>query len=113
MDNDSNVVLLSSVLQYLPEPFKVLDQILSLGINTFIIDRTCYLNSSNVSQIKIQSVSEDVYKASYPCHFFLEKDIVKHIENRGYTLIETFDSLDKLAPFASWKGHVYLRNFNE
>ena len=113
MDNDSNVVLLSSVLQYLPEPFKVLDEILSSGINTLIIDRTCYLNSSNISQIKIQSVTDDVYKTSYPCHFFIEKDVVKYIENRGYSLIETFDSLDNLAPFASWKGHVYLRNIDE
>ena len=108
-ENNSNVVLLSSVLQYLQEPFEILDKLLSSKIDTFIFDKTSYSKSSNVGLIKIQHVPENIYKASYPCHFFIEKDVVNHIEDRGYKLIEEFKSLDELDPFAYWKGHIYLR----
>ncbi len=108
-ENNSNVVLLSSVLQYLQEPFEILDRLLSSKIDTLIIDRTSYLKSSKVGLIKIQHVPENIYKASYPCHFFIEKDVVNHIENFGYKLIEEFESPDELDPSAYWKGHIYLR----
>lgn len=108
-ENNPNVVLLSSVLQYLQEPLEILDQLLSSKIDTLIIDRTCYLKSSKMGLIKIQHVPENIYKASYPCHFFIEKDVVNHIEDHGYKLIEEFESLDELDPSAYWKGHIYLR----
>ena len=39
-----NVLLLSSVLQYLDEPFKWLDKLINLKINYIIIDRTAFID---------------------------------------------------------------------
>lgn len=108
-ENNLNVVFISSVLQYLQEPLKILGQLLSAKIETLIIDRTCYSRASKVALIKIQHVPESIYKASYPCHFFVEKDIVSYTQDRGYKLIEEFKSLDELDSSAYWKGHIYLR----
>ena len=49
-----NVIILSSVLQYIQNPFGLLQTLCSLGAETLIIDRTCYLKTGALSQITVQ-----------------------------------------------------------
>jgi len=108
-ENQPNVVLLSSVLQYLPNPWELLRTLLAMKVEYLIIDRTPFLNSGISSTIKIQSVPESIYSASYPCWFFEMAHMRNLLVNAGYKEIETFESLDKLSPLATWRGFIFKK----
>lgn len=94
-ENESQVVLLSGVLQYLEQPYKLLDQISEFGIKYIIIDRTP-LHNKDDDFISIQKVPAKIYKASYPCWLFGRKKLFKYIDKNYNALVE-FDSLDNLS----------------
>lgn len=107
--NNPNLVILSSVLQYLPEPWCILNEIIKINARVIVIDRTPYTNSLE-EEVKIQIVSDDIYKASYPCHFFVENKILELFKNAEYTLLESFNSIDKFGDWPPWKGHIFVKN---
>jgi len=108
-ENRINVVLLSSVLQYLPAPYSVLEELLAVRANTVILDRTSFLVSGNDEIIRLQHVPETIYKATYPCRLLDEKKMSQFILDRGYKLMEVFGSIDKFDPDAFWRGHIYQK----
>ena len=85
-----NVVLLSGVLQYLPEPYVVVDEILNSGIPYVIIDRTVY-SGAKQDRIAVQHVPASIYKASYPIRIFGEQSIHNSFHG-GYKLIADFET---------------------
>ena len=110
-ENKPNVVLLSSVLQYLPNPTSVLNMIIKTQANTLILDRTPYVNNGVRPSIKIQTVPPEIYSASYPCQFLNEYELIAELKKKNYSLLETFDSLDKLDSAATWKGHIFILDY--
>lgn len=84
-----NVLLISSVLQYLEKPYEWLEMFLELNIPYIIIDRTAFVDNQQ-DILTIQNVPEEIYKASYPAWFFGGKLKRSLIEKR-YSLIE-FDN---------------------
>ena len=76
-DNKPNVVLLSSVLQYLPDAEVVIDEINNSGILMLIIDRTPF-NNEQGDKICIQTVPESIYRATYPMRIF-SQDRLNHL----------------------------------
>jgi putative methyltransferase (TIGR04325 family) len=107
--NQPNVVLLSSVLQYISDPYGLLHRLIDVQPDIFILDRTCYSNYENNEVIRIQHVPASIYSASYPCRYFDENVVLKCFNDGGYRLLEDFDSLDKLDTMATWKGHIFIR----
>lgn len=87
-----NVVLLSGVLQYLPQPYKVLDDLMAEGIQYVVIDRTSFSDSS-ADRITMQHVPPSIYPASYPCHVFGRQSFLDRWHDR-YDVIAQFDSND-------------------
>lgn len=112
IESRPNVVLFSSVLQYLPDPELVLELFAKLEPDFLLIDRTPFLVSDEASLIKVQRVPSSIYSASYPCWFFNLSEFVKLIEHLGYEEIERFSSLDKLSNLASWKGLIFKKVSN-
>ncbi len=108
-ENSPNVIILSSVLQYVRDPVALLEHLAGLGVETIIIDRTCYLKKGNHSIIKIQEISNRIYEAKYPCRFFVEDQVIDIPRSYNYALLESFDSLDKLSDKAFWRGHVLIK----
>jgi putative methyltransferase (TIGR04325 family) len=106
-ENKPNVVLLSSVLQYLPNPVRVMNLLLEIQAETLILDRTPYVNYGVMPSIKIQKVPSKIYTASYPCQFLSESELISEITMKNYILLETYSSLDKLDSSATWKGHIF------
>ena len=104
-----DAVLLSSVLQYIPNPEEIIEEVTGIGSYIIIIDRTPYTNSLNNKVIRIQSTPKTIYPASYPIQYFVEEPIIKSFAEKGYDLLETYNSLDKLDSNATWKGHIYLK----
>lgn len=108
--NPVNVVLLSSVLQYLPRPYEVLNKLVSINANTLILDRTSFLPNDSNDIIRLQHVPNEIYKASYPCHVFNEAKMCQFISDRGYQLIEKFGAIDEFDSNSNWRGHIYFKN---
>jgi len=68
-DQHPNTVLLSSVLQYLPDPWKVFEKLLRCGAKIIVIDRTPMI-SSPIDGVFLQHVPAAIYPASYPMWAF-------------------------------------------
>jgi putative methyltransferase (TIGR04325 family) len=101
-----NIVLLSSVLQYLEEPYSLLENLKSLPIDYIIIDRTPFVSGKD--RITIQKVWPRIYKASYPCWFFNEQKIV-NLLSTDFRLVLKFDALDKANISSKFKGFIFSK----
>lgn len=106
-----NVVLLSSVLQYLPDPYVVLDELIGSAPDVVVIDLTI-VNSEARDRIFVQNVPKTIYQASYPVYALSEDRWVKTMNMAGYALIEKFPSISfpALAYIGShFKGYIFMR----
>jgi len=104
-----NCLLLSSVLQYLPEPYVVLRRLLSYGFPHILIDRTAFLKR-DTDRLTVQTVPESIYPASYPAWFFSETSLRAAFTDAGYVLVADFLCLYELSPedeAAYHKGFIY------
>jgi putative methyltransferase (TIGR04325 family) len=107
-----NVILISSVLQYMPDPGKILQELLSAQANTLIIDRTPM--SDSVANIAcIQVVPPSIYPASYPA-WILSRDWLKR-ELTGWQLVTEFGGIEPAGVTTSgvsfsWDGLIARRN---
>ncbi len=84
-----NVVLFSSVLQYLEHPIEIIDQVLGLDPMAVIIDRTPVAKTGE--RITIQHVPKSIYPATYPCRF-LDKSQLHDSLGKGRALTPWFNS---------------------
>jgi putative methyltransferase (TIGR04325 family) len=106
--NTANVILLSSVIQYLANPYQKLKEILSLGIKYIIIDRTAFIKGSQ-DRLTIQKVPPDIYEASYPA-WFLNENKLLNLFSKDYELISDFASKDKAnIPDSYFKGFIFKK----
>jgi putative methyltransferase (TIGR04325 family) len=88
------VILLGSVLQYLPDPYEILDQLLNLPCEFLVIDRTPFWNGSN-DRLCVQNVPAEIYPASYPSWIFSTERFYSHL-NVKWEIIAKFDNSDQL-----------------
>jgi putative methyltransferase (TIGR04325 family) len=103
-ENQPNVVLLSSVLSYLPDPYKIFDEILSLKMDYIILDKMPFIEGT-ADRITIQKVPDWIYRASYPAWFFSEQKFKDFISSR-YAVLEEFDSNSRANIPSRFKGLI-------
>jgi len=77
--NQPNVVLLSSVLQYLESPFEIMKQLTVTGAACLLIDRTPF-SDGDTDRILVQEVPPSIYKASYPMWVFSHQKLRNVLE---------------------------------
>ena len=109
-ENRPNVVLLSNVLQYVPEPDKIVKDLVSAESFCIILDRTM-VNLTNKHQFYVQRVPPAIYSASYPCCSLSENWIFESLSN-SYELEASFSSfpLPVLATIgAEFKGYIFRK----
>ena len=104
LENSPMVILFSASLQYLPEPFKVLEQLFKEKTKFILIDRLVV--NDNRDLITVQNVNPVIYKASYPVWIFKENNILDYFNKNNYELITDFDTLggDHIIKKTSIKG---------
>jgi putative methyltransferase (TIGR04325 family) len=110
-ENNPNTLVLSSVLQYIKEPYKLLDDILKYGFDYILVDRTPF-STQNKDKIKLQIVPPNIYKASYPCYFFDQDYFERYFVSKQYKLIEIFDALDGSGTDYKFKGMLLKKDNN-
>jgi len=79
-----NVVLFSSSLQYLKNPYQILDKIIKKKIPNIIIHRSPFIQTAEI--IKIQHVPKHIYEASYPIRILNINKICKKLNKAGYKI---------------------------
>lgn len=76
-----NVVLLSSVLAYIPDPYQLLEEIFALNIPYLLIDKHPLIEDVR-DRITIQRVPPEIYHASYPAWFFSKKKFYDLLDSK-------------------------------
>ncbi len=84
-ENQPNVVLLSSVLQYLLCPEEIIHRISRIGANCLIIDRTPFCDAQE-DKLLIQHVPSSIYKASYPMWIFSKHKFLHVVKDEWITI---------------------------
>jgi putative methyltransferase (TIGR04325 family) len=83
-----DVVLFSSVLQYLENPGEIIRKISDARVPHVVIDRTpCFDGERNL--LTVQRVPPEIYEASYPCWIFSRPSLLRALEP-NYRLVAAF-----------------------
>lgn len=93
------VLLASSVLQYLEKPYEALKDWIDAGFEYIVFDRTAFLPDHD--RLTVQKVRPGIYDASYPAWFINKKKFLEMM-GRKYRLLAEFDSL------GGDKGFLYV-----
>jgi putative methyltransferase (TIGR04325 family) len=80
-----NVLLLSNVIQYLPQPYQFLEEIMSLKIPYIIMERIAF-SSMGRDRLTVQHVPASIYSASYPA-WFLSEPSFRAILEKNYDMV--------------------------
>ena len=96
-----NVILLSSVLQYLDDPYKIIKKLTKIKNAIIIIDRTPFTGIDNDS-IYIQNVPDYIYKTSYPLRIFGSK-MIQNAFGSEWNILQEFYSNDNQSLYAGGK----------
>ncbi len=105
----ADILLLSSVLQYLEKPYEFLDEIMSYSFKYIIIDRTAFIDDA-ADRITVQTVPESIYKATYPAWFFNENNFLNSFK-RTYNIVTEFDSQVDYSTLAEDGTRLYWKGF--
>lgn len=84
-EHSVNILVLSSVIQYIEKPYEFIDFLTSKNIDYVLIDRTP-LMLSGADRLTIQTVPKNIYKAKYPC-WLLNQDKVLLSFLKSYEII--------------------------
>jgi putative methyltransferase (TIGR04325 family) len=104
-----NVLILSSVLQYLEDVKHWIDKFNGLKFEYVIIDRTAFVLADN-NILTVQNVPESIYKANYPAWFFNEEKLIQSFDNYDFTEFSSFiETRIVLNGYyhAYWKGFIF------
>jgi putative methyltransferase (TIGR04325 family) len=89
-----DVVILSSVVQYLESPHMFLEKLVTHKFLWVIFDRTAFIDGES-DLLTVQRIRPPIYDGSYPAWFFTKNKFEAHFE-KNYAQMASFDS------FESW-----------
>lgn len=87
------VLLLSGVLQYLPEPWTFLHDAATPGFQHIIIDRLAVIDAPR-DRLTVEVVAPRIYPASYPAWFLSRPNLPARLP-AGWKIQQEFDALDR------------------
>lgn len=101
------VLLLSSVLQYIEQPYVLLDHLLSFKFLYVIVDRTPF-NYKPKDRLTVQKVPPWIYEASYPCWLFDKAKFIDFFEKHNFDMIECFTAIDgEIKDCVDFYGYIW------
>jgi putative methyltransferase (TIGR04325 family) len=92
-DRKPTVLLLSGVLQYLPEPWVFLRDAASHHFKWIILDRAPLIEAER-DRLTIETVSPRIYPASYPAWFFSQQRLKDNLPS-GWEFVLQFNGSDR------------------
>ncbi|MBP6507535.1 MAG: methyltransferase, TIGR04325 family [Opitutaceae bacterium] len=92
-ERSPSVLLLSGVLQCLPEPWRFLHEAAAHDFKWIIMDRTPFIAAAR-DRLTVETVSPRLYPASYPAWFFSRPRLPENLP-AGWEIEIEFDALDR------------------
>jgi len=102
-----NSIILSGVIQYIEDPYALLERLTSLRFEYILFDRTPFITGKR-DRLTIQKVSPEIYQASYPCWFFA-KDRFRAFFYDNYETVAEFEGLDIANITSTFDGCILRR----
>jgi len=110
-----NIVLLSSIISYMKEPYGLLKQILSLNCKYILIDKNIFTDHEN-DILTRQIVPPAIYEASYPCWILNKNKLIKFMSEKYSLQTEYFPYNEALITIndktAYFKALLFKKNDN-
>jgi putative methyltransferase (TIGR04325 family) len=106
-----NVVIISGVLSYLPEPWTILGHLLQIGPEYVFIDRTGLIDTPH-DRLTLQHIPERIYLADHPAWFLSETRLLSYLSDAGYVSLCDFSTIDKYTLEGSnifFKGFIFRK----
>ena len=100
-----DLIIFSSVLQYIEFPFEVLQKVIKKKVNKVLVLRTPFSNKNN--HIKIQIVPKNIYNSNYPVRIFNYNFFLKFMTNNGYKIKKKLFTNEKLGSY-SYKALYFI-----
>jgi putative methyltransferase (TIGR04325 family) len=85
-----DLLLLSSVLGYLPDPMAFLAEAVARGFDIIVVDITPF--SARGRRLTVQRVPPEIYEAAYPAWLLDEAEFLRAFEGK-YELVSRYESL--------------------
>jgi len=104
-----SLVILSGVLQNIPNPNQILQEIFFTAPDIVVLDRVPY-NFEDKERITIQNVPPSIYIGRYPHRFFSKNHFMKLFSENNYTLVESFEAIDGSNTDGDWGGHIFIKS---
>lgn len=105
-----DIVLFSSVIQYLEYPYKIINYLLKKKIRNIFFLKTPFINNKEL--IKVQIVPKHIYDASYPIRIFNEQIFLKLFRENNYKITPHTLPDEKIGAI-SFKNFIFkLNNYN-
>lgn len=109
VDHVPKIVLLSGVLQCLPEPWETLRRLLEIRAPFVFLDRTALIDSGT-DRLTVQHVPASIYRIDHPAWFLNEGTLTSVLADAGYECLCDFPAIDRYTiPGASisFKGFFF------
>lgn len=103
-ENSPQVILLSSVLPYIKEPYALLSDLATQKIQYLIIEKMPLINAAT-DRLTVQRVHPEIYDASYPAWFFSKSKFMNFI-NQNFDLVEDYQNDLRLNVKCEMKGFI-------
>jgi len=107
-ENQPNVILLSSVLQYLERPYELLEKLGNLNVDRIIVDRTPFVEGDK-DILSIQRVPESIFPATLAAWLFSEKYFEGAMSRLGYVRTANMPCSDESRERYKLKGYLFCR----
>lgn len=107
-EQSPKVILISSVLSYLQNPYALLDEVIANNFEFILLDRTPFLLEGRRDRLTVQVVPPEIYPSSYPSWFF-NKDKFYNFFQKKYDMIAEFNSIGKANINAIFEGCILRR----
>ena len=95
------VIFISSSLQYLSEPWAMLECLLAMGAQQVILDRTAF---GPRNRLTVQQVPGRIYPASYPAWFLDHRKLGEVLTARGFQCVAEWPCDDDSTIAGTWFG---------
>lgn len=106
-DGMPDVLLLASVLCYLPAPWETLAGLLRTGPAKVIVERTGFAREGR-TRLMVQQVPRNIYRASYPCWFFSRDEFLAVFAGR-YRLVHEQPDVVSTPPGVEFRSFHFER----
>jgi len=100
------VIFISSSLQYLSEPWAMLERLLALGARHLVIDRTAFAARDRLT---VQRVPSRIYPASYPAWFLDHGRLAALLAARSFACVAEWSCDDDPTIAGTWFGGGHWR----